>query len=67
MIEGNPSSTLRYKVKLPYGAAYLRPSAIIHILPSTSKAQYARSGGFMEFVEHPEEKMDGRQSRTLDK
>lgn len=64
MIEGNHNASLRYKVKLPAGTGYVRPSAVIHILPSTSKAQYARSGGFMEFVERPEDRKD---AKTLDK
>lgn len=67
MIEGNHNAALRYKVKLPFGTSYVRPSAVIHLLPSTTKAQYARSGGFMEFVERPDDRMDGNEVKLLDK
>lgn len=67
LIEGNHSASFRYKVKLPYGVGFVRPSAVIHVLPSTSKAQYARTGGFMEFVEHREEPSEGPEKKTIDK
>lgn len=40
---------LRYKVKLGYGTGYLRPSAIVHILPATNLDQrMVRRNGAME-------------------
>lgn len=55
---------LRYKVKIGYGTGYLRPSAIIHILPATDPQQrMVRRNGVMEkasLLEESEEGVDRR-------
>uniref|UniRef100_A0A7S4MMK3 Histone deacetylase interacting domain-containing protein n=1 Tax=Odontella aurita TaxID=265563 RepID=A0A7S4MMK3_9STRA len=67
LIEGGPSCAFRYKVHFPYGTSYVRPSAVVHVLPSSNKGtRYARRGGFMEFVELPE-RSSGKDAKLLDK
>mmetsp|Transcript_16739 Transcript_16739/g.23631 ORF Transcript_16739/g.23631 Transcript_16739/m.23631 type:complete len:1356 (-) Transcript_16739:98-4165(-) len=55
VIEGNPAAALRYKIRLPFGIAYVRPSGIIHGLSSTDKTGFVRSGDKMESMDVPEE------------
>lgn len=51
---------LRYKVKLGYGTGYLRPSAIVHLLPATDPSQrMVRRNGVMEKFSLPEEPGNG--------
>ena len=66
-MKGNQSTTYRYTIKYPFGTGYIRPSGIIHSLPSNNKAQFARRGGFMEFIERRAEELDGSRAKICDK
>lgn len=55
LVEGNPATAFRYKIRLGFGIAYVRPNAIVHALPSTDKTGFARTGDKMEPVEVPGE------------
>ncbi len=59
ILEGSTHVGFRYKVQMTHGAiAYIRPNAIVHLLPTDVGPYYARNtranGGFMEFVDLPE-------------
>ncbi len=50
-IEPNFNGGLRYKVDLAYGIGYLRPSAVVHVLPATDPSQgMTRRNGVMTKV-----------------
>jgi len=72
LLEGTNTLPLRYEIEfLHSGIGYLRPSAILHALPSKTAAQFARRGGFMQFVETPPEiekgqvPLEGRGYKTM--
>ena len=51
---------LRYKVNLGYGMGYLRPSAIVHVLPATDPTlRMVRRNGVMEKASLSEESEEG--------
>jgi len=50
VIDNNYLSVFQYKVKLQFGLAFIRPSAILHLLPLYDKIHYARHGGIMELI-----------------
>ena len=54
------SGILKYKVKLSFGIAYLRPYAIVHVLPNPKPPhpRYVRHNGYMEEVERDEDPDD---------
>lgn len=66
-MKGNQSSTLRYTIEYAFGTGHIRPSSIIHALPSTNSTQFARRNGYMEFVEKPPESSMGEEPKILDK
>lgn len=63
-IAPNSNGGLRYKIELGYSIGYLRPSAIVHVLPPTDPVQgMIRRNGAMEKVsslEQPGEALDKR-------
>jgi len=63
--EAAPSLGANYKIDLPFGTGYIRPSSILHHLPPTEQVQYGRLGGFMELIEAADEPMNGDEVKIL--
>lgn len=53
---------LRYEVLLPFGVGFIRPSSILHHLPSSGKLKFARSNGFMQYIESDDRSDDGEKT-----
>lgn len=66
-VEGNPSVGCRYKVKLPFGVASLRPSVIMHSLPQPDGGIMVRRDGAMSKDENPADAGEGIFAEKLDK
>ena len=50
-LDGDDTASFRYKVELPFGVGFMRPSAIAHIIPSSDTCQYMREDGVMKPLE----------------
>jgi len=66
-MEGNPSMGCRYRVKLPFGVASVRPSAILHSLPQPDGAIMVRRDGAMAKDESPAGAGEGLFAEKLNK
>jgi hypothetical protein len=66
-MEGNPSIGCRYRVKLPFGVASVRPSAILHSLPQPDGGMMVRSDGAMSKDENHAAKGEGIFAEKLNK
>lgn len=64
-VEAGSHAGAHYKVKLPFGTGYIRPSSIVHHLPSPEQLQYVRSGGIMELLDADDVPMDGDEAKLL--
>ena len=62
-IEAGPDASYRYKVKLPFGVGYIRPSSIAHHLPSDMAC--VRQSGFMDVLNLPDESLDKGRVKLL--
>lgn len=63
VVESSTDASLRYKVQLPFGVAYVRPSSIAHHLPSDMEC--VRHNGFMDVLNPPNESSDAQKVKTL--
>jgi hypothetical protein len=63
MVEAGPTALLRYKVQLPFGVGYIRPSSIANHL--TSDMECVRRGGFMDVINPSDESTDAARVKTL--
>lgn len=66
-IEGKSTLGSRYKVKLSYGVAFIRPYAILHSIPKKEGAVFVRIDGIMEKEKNPFGAGDGLSSEKLGK
>lgn len=66
-MEGNPSMGCRYRVKLPFGIASVRPSAIMHSLPQADRGMMVRRNGVMGKDESPDGTGEGLFAEKLNK
>jgi len=64
-VEAGSHAGAHYKVKLPFGTGYIRPSSIVHHLPPHEQVQYVRSGGFMELLDAADAQMNNDESKLL--
>ena len=53
---------LCYEVQLPYGVGLIRPSAILHHLPTSGRAKFARINGFMQYIQGNNGEGDGEET-----
>ena len=66
-MEGNPSMGCRYRVKLPFGVASVRPSGIMHSLPQPDGGMMVRRNGVMVKDENPDGAGEGLFAEKLNK
>lgn len=60
LIDAGADKALKYKVKLPFGVAYIRPSSIAHHLPSDMEC--VRRNGFMDLWNSPDNTTENGQA-----
>lgn len=63
IVESTTDASLRYKVQLPFGIGYVRPSSIAHHLPSD--VECVRYNGFMDVLNPPSDSSTTPKEKTL--
>lgn len=63
IVESDAEGSLRYKVQLPFGVGYIKPSSIAHHL--SSDMECVRHGGYMDVLNPQVEPSDPSRVKTL--